>query len=211
MNLVKKSIVMLGLFSLISTSFLYADNISFSAGKTSVSLSGDNKSMELSENANIDTGDINIKSGKMLIKGDGFSQIECIDNVSIIDYKHNISIFSTSLSYDRDSEKIIIDGWVEMQDLNNKIAASAAWLDFDMQKGIIELQIRAKILKETTKGIMICRADTILFNRDANTLLLIGNAKIDWDKDNYSASTIQVDLSTESIKMIGKIKGTVNG
>lgn len=188
-----------------------SQNISFTAGATNVSFLGDDKEVELSNGASVKTSDVEITASNIKISGKDFSQINCSENVNIIDYKHNISIYSTSLSYDRVNEKIIIDGWVEMQDLNNSIAASAAWMEFDMNSGLLKMQIRAKILKDTSKGIMVCRADNITLNRDDETLILNGNSDINWDKDNYSADTIQVDLKTEDVKMIGKIKGKVNG
>lgn len=206
----KKSIL-ISLILFLSIFSAFADNISFNAGNTNVSFLGSEKEVELSGGANVKTDDVKIGASKIKISGDNFSNIVCQDNVSIIDYKHDISIFSTSLNYDRTQERIIIDGWVEMQDLGNNIAASSAWMEFDMKNGLLKMQIRAKILKDTSRGVMVCRADSIVFNRDSQTLILSGNSNINWNGDKYTADAIQVDLKKESVKMIGNIKGTVNG
>jgi lipopolysaccharide export system protein LptA len=58
---------------------------------------------------------------------------------------------------------------------------------------------------------MVCRADTIEFNRETKKLYLIGNSVVEWKGDVYRASSTTVDLDSEEIEMEGTIKGTVHG
>lgn len=187
----------------------FADDISFSAGNTSLQMKGEEKTIQLSEGAKIDTGDVKIEADNVKITGEGYSNLQCEGNVYINDFKHRITIYSTSLIYNRNTQSIVVDGWIELQDLNNQVAASSAWLDFNMNEGILKMQIRAKIIKRTEKGAMVCRADNIIFNRDNNTLILNGNSSVNWDGNSYNANNIQVDLKTEEIKMIGEISGSI--
>ena len=190
---------------------MLAEEITFSAGDSKLNMRGDKKVIELHSGAKISTQDVDIEAQDVRISGDNYSLIECEKNVKILDYKHKISIFSTSLHYNRNTENIIIDGWVEMQDLTNEVTVSAAWMDFDMNEGILKMQIRAKIIKKTDKGPMICSADNIVYDRDNNTLLLSGDSSVSWDGNEYSASNIQVNLKTEEINMVGDIKGEIKG
>ena len=207
----KNAVITFLLLAFLTIETAYADNITFSSGNTSMQMKGDNRIVRLSEGANINTGDVEIKAQTVTITGKDYSNLECDGNVSINDFKHRITIYSTSLIYNRITQSIVVDGWIELQDLNNEVAASAAWLDFNMDEGILKMQIRAKIIKKTEKGPMICRADNIIFNRDNNTLLLSGNSSVNWDGNSYNANNIQVDLKTEEIKMVGEIKGNIKG
>ncbi len=205
----RKRIALLALLTCIYAGSALADNITFSSGSTSMQMKGDSRVVHLTNGASINTGDVEIKAQTVTITGKNYSNLECDGKVLINDFKHRITIHSTSLIYNRETQNIIVDGWIELQDLNNEVAASAAWLDFNMDGGILKMQIRAKIIKKTEKGPMICRADNIIFNRDNSTLLLNGNSSVNWDGNSYNANNIQVDLKSEEIKMVGEIKGNI--
>lgn len=208
----KKHIALLIIaLSSIFASIAFADDITFSAGYTRIAMKGENKTVELTENVKVSTGDIDITAEKITISGDDYSFLSCSGNVRVIDHKRDIIIASSSLSYNRKTEYIVIDGWIEMQDTKNEVSVSAAWLEFDLDGGVLRLQMQAKILKSTSKGPMVCRADNVNYDRNTEKLTLIGNAKVDWNGDNYSSEKLSVDLQTEEIVMTGSIKGTVNG
>lgn len=189
----------------------FAEDITFSAGYTRVVMKGDNKTVELTQNVQVNAGDIEITANKINISGENYSYLDCSGNVRVLDNERNISIIASSLNYNRETEFIIIDGWVEMQDRDNEVSVSSAWLEFDLDKGILRLQLEAKILKNTSKGPMICSADNVHFDRNTEKLTLLGNANVKWNKDEYKAQKLSVDLKTEEIIMTGEIEGTVNG
>jgi lipopolysaccharide export system protein LptA len=58
---------------------------------------------------------------------------------------------------------------------------------------------------------MVCRADSIEYDRTRMKLSLIGNASVQWKGDSYQASVTTVDLETDEIVMEGSIKGTIHG
>ena len=51
----------------------------------------------------------------------------------------------------------------------------------------------------------------MIFDRSKNTLALMSNSLIEWDKDEYRAEVISVDLDSNKIKLEGRIEGTING
>ena len=106
---------------------------------------------------------------------------------------------------------MLVDGWVEIQDLENEVIASGAYLSYNRSEGTMKLQIAAKLLRHTESGPMVCRADSIEYNRDTMRLALIGNTSIAWKGDTYQASATTVDLETDEIVMEGSIEGIVHG
>lgn len=206
----RKVLLAISLLLLISSS-AFADDITFSSGYTRVAMKGVNKTVELTENVKVSTGDIDITANKIVIAGENYSFLTCLGNVKVIDHKRDITIQASSLAYNRTTEFITIDGWVEMQDAKNEVSVSSAWLEFDLNGGILRLQLQTKILKSTSKGPMICKADNVTYDRNSESLTLLGNAKVDWNGDEYTSQKLSVDLKTEEIVMTGDIKGTVNG
>ena len=98
-----------------------------------------------------------------------------------------------------------------MQDSKNEVSVSSAWLEFDLNGGILRLQLQTKILKSTSKGPMVCKADNVTYDRNSEKITLLGNAEVEWNNDTYKAQKLSVDLKTEEIVMTGDISGTVNG
>ena len=58
---------------------------------------------------------------------------------------------------------------------------------------------------------MVCRADSIEYDGEANTVSLKGNASVSWNNDTYKAAMIVVDLNTNAISLYGTITGEFNG
>lgn len=190
---------------------LFASDITFSSGYTKIMMQGNRKAIQLTDNVKISTGDIDINANLINISGENYTFLDCIGDVKVVDHKRGINISASKLNYNRQSETIIIDGWVELQDSQNEVSVSSSWLEFDLNKGILKLQIHAKILKNTKNGAMICRADNVTFDRNTEKLILIGNASVINQGDEYTADRLSVDLKTEEIIMTGDITGTVNG
>lgn len=207
----KKTIIILFFSVFLSTAIVFGEEVTFSAGYTRVAMKGDNKTVELTEDVKVTSGDIDISADKITISGENYSFLSCIGHVNVIDHKRNITIQASSLTYNRSTEFIIIDGWVELQDSKNEVNISSAWLEFDLDKGILKLQLQTKILKSTSKGPMVCRADNVTYDRNTEMLTLLGNSKVDWNGDTYKSQKLSVDLKTEEIVMTGNIEGTVNG
>jgi lipopolysaccharide export system protein LptA len=132
-------------------------------------------------------------------------------SVVITDTENNIVINCNEISFDRETERLLVDGWVEIQDLDNEVMATGAYLSYSRSEGMLKLQIAAKLLRHTDSGPMVCRAHSIEYDREAMRLSLIGNSEVTWKGDIYRSSVTTVDLETDEIVMEGSIEGTVNG
>ena len=209
--MINRRLLVFLLCSILLPLYALAEDITFSSGYTRVVMKGENRTVELTENVTVKSGQIDIKANKIIISGENYSYLQCIENVQVIDHERDITLNTSMLSYNRSTEFITIDGWVEMQDSKNEVSVSSAWLEFDLNGGILRLQLQTKILKSTSKGPMVCKADNVTYDRNSEKITLLGNAEVEWNNDTYKAQKLSVDLKTEEIVMTGDISGTVNG
>lgn len=200
--------------SFFQTSPVYAaeeNPMRFSGGRTSVSMQEGREVVSLAEGAELSVGDMRLSAASIEISGSDYRYVRCSGNVTVIDSGRGINLSASELFFDRTEELIVVDGWVEIQDVQNEVIASGAWLEFDLDGGVMRMQMRVKLLKHTDKDAMVCIADNIVYDRDGETLALNGGSKIIWDGDSYEAATITVDLRTNDIVMEGAVKGLVHG
>jgi len=188
-----------------------SNQITFRGGYTRAVMREGRESIILTQGAIVTVGSITIEAETIELSGKNSRYLTGTDNVRIVDSSRGLTIIASNISYDRELESILIDSWVEIQDLENEVIASGAYLSYDQAKGIMRLQIAVKLLHHTESGAMVCRADTMEYNRQEMTLALTGNSSVYWKGDSYEASSISVDLNTEEIRMEGSIKGTVHG
>ena len=188
-----------------------AQDISFKGGSTRMKMQQGSETILLESGAEVQVGTLLLSSTTIERYGKDFRFVRCEGDVNLQDEGRGISLVTSSLLFDRVEETLLIDSWVELEDTNNQVSASAARMEFFLKEGIVLLQAQARLLKHTDDGPMICRSDFMTFNRDKEMLDLKGRASIVWKPDTYEAQTITVNLKTEEIRMEGSIKGTIHG
>lgn len=198
-------------FILFTPALISASSISFSGGHTSVSLQEGNRRIELSGGASVSTDNIEITSDLIELYGDDYNYVRCTGNVNIKETSRDISLACPSLLYDRTSELLISDGWVEIEDLSHNAKLSAARFEYNTKTSVMKLQMRARMEMDTDNGILTCTADSIEYNADEQTATVKGFANIVWGDNSYKASMIIVNIETEEITLYGSISGEVNG
>ncbi len=211
MNSLKQKFLIIFLIILLNGAIVYASNISFSGGHTKVSLQESNKSVSLSKGAQVTADGLSLKADEIELYGEDYKYLSCSGNVEVSDAERGISLTCPSLSFDRESGKIISDGWIEIQDTKNEATLSGAWFEYNTETTLIKMQMMAKIVKVTDDGLMTCQADSIEFNNENQKVTLKGNAQILWNGNTYKAALIIVDLKDYAITMQGSITGEVNG
>lgn len=188
-----------------------ATPISFRGGYTRAVMREGRESILLSQGAVVSVGSIQFEAQRIELIGPEARYIVGEGSVRITDTENDIIINCNEISFDRETEQLLVDGWVEIQDLENEVMASGAYLSYNRTEGLMKLQIAAKLLRHTDSGPMVCRADSIEYDRKAMRLALIGNSEVTWKNDSYRSSVTTINLQTDEIVMEGAIKGTVNG
>ena len=190
---------------------IVASEITFSGGYTKIDMQQGNRRVILSGGAHVSTGTVELVSDSIELYGDNYRYVTCTGNVSATENERGISFTTPALVYDRVDGTVRSDGWIEIQDTQHEVALSGAWFEYDMNRRFMKLQMMAKILKVTDDGLMVCRADSIEYDGEANTVSLKGNATVSWNNDTYKAAMIIVDLNTNGISLYGTISGEFNG
>ncbi len=199
------------LLALLACTGLWADDISFSALSSSVSLQEGRRSVTLTGEAEVTVDSLTISADSITIEGDDYDRITCSGSVTAADSQRGLSIRTGSVFYDRTAERLLISTWCEISDSGNELVASAGALTFDMANEVLELEMDVNLVKNTSSGILSATAQSVVFDRDADTLVLSGGAQVNWNSDDYSASVITIDLDSERISLSGRIGGTVHG
>lgn len=187
-----------------------ANGITFSAGRSSVSLREGARSLSLTEGASVQVDTLSITADSITLEGDNYEMVTCSGSVLIQDESRGITVRASRLTYDRVRERVSVAGWCEVSDTNNSMIASANSLLYDMPNEVMELQMDVRLAADTSSGILSATAESVSYSRDAETLVLSGGAEVTWDGDNYSARAITMDLGDERIRLDGGIGGSVN-
>lgn len=185
--------------------------ISFSGGQSSIVLREGRENVVLSDGATVKVGSLEISAMEIVLSGNGWREVQCNGNATIVDDERGISIMTTNVYYDRNDERLLISSWYEIEDVVNAVSATGAFLEYSLDEERLRLDKSVMLLKDTDKGAMRCRAESVIFSRSANSLELRGDASVYWDGDEYGAEVIRVDLNTDSILLEGRIRGNING
>ena len=210
MRTMRKTILTFMMLAL-SVFMLGASEITFSGGYTKIDMQQGNRRVILSGGASVSTGNIELTSESIELYGDNYRYVTCSGDVRCTESERGISFTSPDLIYDRTDGIVRSDSWIEIQDTQHEVALSGAWFEYDMGRRLMKLQMMAKILKVTDEGLMVCRADSIEYDGENNTVSLKGNATVTWNNDTYRAAMIIVDLNTNDISLYGTISGEFNG
>lgn len=195
-----------------SSSLLFSDNITFSGGTSSIVLRDGRENVILSDGASVSVDTMSISADKITLSGNNWRYISCTGKASVVDTSRGISIKTASIWYDRETQRILISSWYEIDDTENEVSATGASLEYLLNEERLQLDKDVTLLKNTDEnGIMRCSAESVIFSRGDNTLQLRGSASVDWDGDKYQAEVISVNLDTDSISLDGRIRGTING
>lgn len=205
----KRTIILLVLA--LSLPLFGAEPITFSGGATKLVMKEGRETVTLTGGAKIESGSMVLTADTITISGEEYRYVICSGSVHLTDTERGILLSTESLSYDRVDEHVLITGYVEIDDTANQVQASAFRLAYDVQPGLMELQVSVLLLRHTDSGAMVCSSDTITYDRTKETLRMFGNARVKWDGDTYEAQRVEVDLKSEEIVMKGAIKGVIGG
>ncbi|HQB55014.1 MAG TPA: hypothetical protein PK909_05995 [Sphaerochaeta sp.] len=201
-------LILLILFILSSAS---GDDITFEGGNTSIRTQAGRQVITLSQGAHIQSGSIILKADTITLYGDGFRYVSCLGGLSLVDEERNLKLKANRLLYDRETEEILIEGYVELDDPVNELIARGFGLEYMIGEQKITLNAEVTLEKHTSSGAMVCKADVMDFDRNAMSLLLSGRASVDWAGDRYEAQQIVIDLEREEITAEGSIRGVIHG
>lgn len=192
-------------------SSLFSDTLTFSGGKSSLSMKKGKEQVILSDGAEISFGSMLVSGNKITLSGNEWRYVESEGLTTIKDSEQGLEIKANSLWFDRETESLVITSWFEIEDTKQELSAMGGSLFYDMNADMLELMKQVSLLKITDSGIMKCTSEYISYDRESDILTLKDGAKIVWGSDTYQAEMISVNLNTDEIKLEGRIEGNING
>lgn len=205
----KKITVLLAL--ILTVNVLFSAPVTFSGGYSKVSLKEGRRSVSLTGGATVSAEGMVITADSVTLTGDDYDVVECTGTIEIKDEEKGLSINTTALYYDRTAERLLISAWCEVSDSVNELEAGAGAVSYDLRNEVLSLEMAARLMKATDSGLLSARAERITFDRGADTLTLQGNAEVEWNRNSYRAKLITINLTTEEIRLEGRIEGEVHG
>ena len=205
----KKITVLLAL--ILTMNVLFSAPVTFSGGYSKVSLKEGRRSVSLTGGATVSAEGMVITADSVTLTGDDYDVVECTGTIEIKDEEKGLSIKTTALYYDRTAERLLISAWCEVSDSVNELEAGAGAVSYDLRNEVLSLEMAARLMKATDSGLLSARAERITFDRGADTLTLQGNAEVEWNRNSYRAKLITINLTTEEIRLEGRIEGEVHG
>ena len=205
----KKITVLLAL--ILTVNVLFSAPVTFSGGYSKVSLKEGRRSVSLTGGATVSAEGMVITADSVTLTGDDYDAVECTGTIEIKDEEKGLSIKTTALYYDRTAERLLISAWCEVSDSVNELEAGAGAVSYDLRNEVLSLEMAARLMKATDSGLLSARAERITFDRGADTLTLQGNAEVEWNRNTYRAKLITINLTTEEIRLEGRIEGEVHG
>ena len=185
--------------------------IAFSGGNSSMVLRDGKEHVSLTGGASVQIDSLVIEADEIELSGSSWRFVECSGNARVLDEERGISIRTSSIWYDREEERLLVTSWYEIEDRKNEVAASGAVLEYRMKEERLQLDKDVLLLRASGDSLMRCRAQSVMFSRGENRLVLSGSATVSWKGNSYKAEVIAVDLDTDTIMLEGRIQGDING
>ncbi len=207
-RLPKASLLMLYLIALVA-SLPGDEEVSWSAGTQRASLAEGKEYTVLSGGATVRSGETVIEADRVEITGDNFRYFQCEGDVRVRDDERGIRLQTDTLYYDRVEEITRVDGYVEMQDVENNVVVKSGYFEYLGDEDTLYLQIGVRILKVTEDSELTCRSEFARYNRADNSLELSGLPRVTRNGDEYSALRITINLDTDEITLEDRVRGTV--
>lgn len=168
-----------------------------------------NQQISLSNGANVKFDNVEITANNITLSGEKYNNIECEGNITFKDNENEITLRCSSLKYNREKNNIVINSWVEIDDLKNNIYSTASYLEYDLENNIIDLLVEVKLLYSDEAEVMKCYCDILRLDLEDKNLSLLGNSKVVWQGNTYKAHAITINLNNNDISMDGSIEADI--
>ena len=96
-------------------------------------------------------------------------------------------------------------GAAKVEDTKNKVETAAERIEYNQKNEVILLQMAVNLKSKD----IICDSLFAVYNRTTSMLELTGKPAVKKGKDEFKAARISVNLTTEDIRLEGKVSGSV--
>lgn len=182
-----------------------AETFTFSGDSMETILAKGQERTLLTGSALVRTAENEIRADSVELSGEDFQFIRCRGKVRVVNAGKGIELESQELFYDRRAKVLRINGSVVMVDRKNELVVKGGFLEHWEQSEETVIQIGVRILKKD----LVCRSEYARYLRPESRLELAGMPVVNRNGDEYRALKIFVDLSKDTIRLEGEIRGRV--
>ncbi len=181
------------------------DSFEFSGDQTSVNLKEGREYTLLRGNAAIKTQSITLSADEIELYGEDFRFVRSIGDVLFIDEENEIQLESRELFFDRVTEEAIASGGVFLDDKKNNLVARAQSIEILDQSNRVVFKIGVRVVQDD----LFVRSELVVYQRESEKLRLEGYPSVTWGEDKYQAQTMNINLETEEVELIGRVSGAI--
>lgn len=183
----------------------FAEKIVFSAGNMSGQAGDSSATTTLSGSAFIQTTSIEISADSIELSGDDYRFIKAEGGVTGKNLETNMEFTCDSMSYDRTTKVALLQGNVNLVDVENDVKADAQIIEYNQNTNIAVLQIGITLTQKKN----VCTGAYAVYQKNEQMLEISGNAQVKQEDDVFRAQQITLDLDTQNITLSGNVKGSV--
>ncbi|MCR5607236.1 MAG: organic solvent tolerance protein OstA [Treponema sp.] len=184
---------------------LYSETIEFSANSMSGKTGDTTDTTTLKGNAYVKTDSMEISADNITLQGKDFRYIIAKGNVKGKNTESNMDFTCEKLSFDRETNIATIQENVHLIDNENNVTADAQIIEYNQNTQIAIMQINV-VLKQKDNT---CTASYAVYKKNTQMLNMSGNPKVVQGEDSFRAQEITLNLTTQEIKLDGRVKGNV--
>lgn len=197
--------IIINLLFIFSFSFIFAEQIFFSADSMSGQAGNSNSTTNLIGDAFVQTETMKIQADSIELSGENYRLIKAEGNVSGQNFSSNMDFTCDSLSYDRTTKIATLYGNVDLKDNDNDVVAKAQIIEYNQDTDIATLQIKIDLTQKDNK----CTGSYAIYFKEKQLLELSGNAQIKQKDDTFRAQHISLNMNTQEITLDGNVRGSI--
>ncbi len=190
-------------FLLIQTG-LMAETLDFSAGRVRSVFAEGREQTVLEDGARVESESLFITGETIRFSGEDNRYIDSRGDVYLLDKDNGVELRAEFMSYDSETENLVLEGDAEFLDQEGDIRVSAAFIE--RQQDLVVFQIDVQILRED----MVARAEYVRYFEDSDKLELSGFPVVFYRGDEYSADLISIFTETDEIILQGQVEGQIS-
>ena len=205
MKIIRQLLLFTLFFCTVTIAFAAPVKITFSADKMQGTGVKGKNATALTGNAQVSVDSLTIYGERIELYGKNYRYIKASGGVKGDDSEKGFTFSAASLMYDRETEVAEFMGAAKVEDTKNKVETAAERIEYNQKNEVILLQMAVNLKSKD----IICDSLFAVYNRTTSMLELTGKPAVKKGKDEFKAARISVNLTTEDIRLEGKVSGSV--
>ncbi len=201
----KKSVILFFAVSVLASSSVFSEKISFSANSMHGKMGDKSDSTTLSGEASVITESMEIYADEILMTGRDYRYIEAKGSIRGVNVEAELEFSCEKLKFDRETKIADLSDNVRLKDVKNDVSAKAQIIQYNQKNDVAVMQIGIELTQKEN----VCSGVYAVYRKKDQMLEISGNAQIKQGSDTFRAQEITLDLESQEITLDGRVKGSI--